>query len=67
MFEDECTTQSHSSAGRVMGVLFDKRSSVLNPPSYDPRNVVDLLDKYRDGHIVDSGWREVDTEEWVAT
>ena len=67
MFEDECTTQSHSCAGRVMGVLFDKRSSVLNPPSYDPRNVVDLLDKYRDGHIVDSGWREVDTEEWVTT
>ena len=35
--------------------------------SYDPRNVVDLLDKYRDGHIVDSGWREIDTEEWVTS
>ena len=67
MFEDECTTQSHSCAGRVMGVLFNMRASVLNPPSYDPRNVVDLLDKYRDGHIVDSGWREVDTEEWVTS
>ena len=33
--------------------------------SYDPRNVVDLLDKNRDGNIVDSGWREVDSHEWV--
>ena len=66
LFEDECTTQSHSCAGRVMGVLFNMRGVVLNPPSYDQRNVVDLLDKYRDGHIIDSGWREVDSEKWVA-
>ena len=48
------------------GVVFNMRDSVLNPPSYDPRNIVDLLDKYSDAHIIDSGWREVDTEEWVA-
>ena len=66
MFEDDCSTQSHTCAGRVMGVLFDKRDKVLKPPIYDPRNVVDLIDKYRDAHIMDSGWREVDTEEWVA-
>ena len=66
LMEDECSTQSHSCAGRVMGVLFDMRDKVLKPPSYDPRNVVDLLDKYRDAHISDMGWREVDTEEWNA-
>ena len=65
MFEDDCTTQSHTCAGRIMGVLFDMRDKVLQPPSYDLRNVVDLIDKYRDAHIMDSGWREVDTEEWT--
>ena len=66
IFEDDCSTQSHTCAGRVMGVLFDMRDKVLKPPEFDPRNVVDLIDKYRDAHIMDSGWREVDTEEWVA-
>ena len=66
LMEDECSTQSHSCAGRVMGVLFNMRDKVLKSPSYDPRNVVDLLDKYRDAHISDMGWREVDTEEWNA-
>ena len=61
LMEDECTTQSHSCAGRVMGVLFDMRELFLRP-----RNVVDLLDRYRDAHISNSGWREVDTEEWFA-
>ena len=40
--------------------------SVLKPPSYDPRNNVDLLDKYIDAHTIDSGLREVDTEEWFS-
>ena len=66
LMEDECTTQSHTCAGRVRSVVFNMRDHVLKPPSYDPRNVVDLLDKYRDAHISDSGWREVDTEEWVS-
>ena len=42
------------------------RGVVLNPRSYDPINIVDLIDKYRDGHIIDCAWREVKTEEWVA-
>ena len=66
MFEDDCSTQSHTCAGRVMGVLFNMRDKVLQPPGYDPRDVVDLIDRYRDAHIMDSGWREVDTEEWIA-
>ena len=33
---------------------------------YPQRNIEELIDKYRDAHILDSGWREVDTEEWVA-
>ena len=67
MMEDECSSQScHSCVGRVMGVVFDKRVKILYPPSYDPRSVPDLLDKYRDAHILDMGWREVDSEEWFA-
>ena len=62
-FEDECT-QSH--AGRVMGVLSHFRGKVIDPPSYDPRNIVDLIEKYRDALISNSGWREVDPEEWFS-
>ena len=40
------------------------RDMVIKPPSYDLRSIVDLLEKYGDGHISDSGWREVDEEEW---
>ena len=65
LMEDECSTHSHNCGGRVSGVVFNMRNSVLKPPSYDPRNIVDLVDKYSDAHIIDSGWREVDTEEWV--
>ena len=63
MFEDQCT-QSHTCAGRVRGVLSHIRKKLIDPPDYDPRSIVDLLDKYEDGHISDSGWREVDPEEW---
>ena len=63
MFEDQCT-QSHTCAGRVRGVLSHIRKKLIDPPDYDPRSIVDLLDKYQDGHISDSGWREVDPEEW---
>ena len=34
--------------------------------SHDPRNVVDILEKYGDAHVSDSGWREVDIEEWFS-
>ena len=45
-------------------VLNHVRDKVIEPPDYDLRNIVDLLDKYGDAHISDSGWREVDQEEW---
>ena len=64
MFEDDCSITSHNCVGRIMGVLMHKREGVLQPPSYDTRNIVELVDKYRDAHILDSGWREVDPEEW---
>ena len=63
LFEDQCT-QSHTCAGRVRGVASHIRKKLVDPPNYDPRSIVDLLDKYEDGHISDSGWREVDPEEW---
>ena len=62
LFEDECT-QSHTCAGRVMGVLCHIREKAFKPPSYDPRKNVNLVDKYMDAHISDSGRREVDPDE----
>ena len=56
--------QGHACAGRVMGVLSHVRAKVIGPPSYDPRDIVELLERYGDAHISDSGWREVDPEEW---
>jgi hypothetical protein len=63
LFEDKCD-QAHACAGRVMSVASHVRDKVLEPPRYDPRNIVELIDKYGDAHINDTGWREVDTEEW---
>ena len=63
MFEDICS-ETHNCFGRVKGVLFDKLPLVLKPPDFDPRNIVHLVERYGDAHIVDSGWREVDPEEW---
>ena len=60
LFEDECSLMTHTYAGRVARVLDHVRDKVIGPPDYDLRNIVDLLDKYGDGHISDSGWREVD-------
>jgi hypothetical protein len=49
-----------------VGVAARMRKKVIGPPSFDPCNIVDfnLVDKYGEAHISDSGWREVDTEEW---
>ena len=55
LFEDQCT-QSHACAGRVMGVASGMREKLIEPPSFDPRNIVDLVEKYGDAHISDSGW-----------
>ena len=65
LFEDECT-QLNTCAGRVAGVLSHVRDKVIAPPSYDSRDIVELIEKYGDAHISDSGWREVDPEEWFA-
>ena len=66
LMEDECSIQPHHCAARVMGVVSNMRDMVLKPPSYDPRDIVELIERYGDAHIIDSGWREVDTEEWVS-
>jgi hypothetical protein len=65
LFEDKCS-QSHTCAGRIMGIQSYFRDKVLKPPSYDPRDIVALVEKYGDAHISDSGWRAVDQEEWYA-
>ena len=57
LFEDKCT-KSHTCAGRVMGVL--------SHISRKPRNIMELVDKYRDANISYSGWRELDPEIWFA-
>ena len=67
LFEDECSTLGHQNClARVKSVVLSMRHLALKPPDYDPRSILDLLDRYGDAHILDSGWREVDTEEWVA-
>ena len=64
LFEDQCSL-SHNCAGRVSGLQAHLRDKVLEPPSYDPRNIVDLIEKYGDAHLSDTGWREIDPgEEW---
>eukprot|EP00091_Calanus_sinicus_P005333 TRINITY_DN15777_c0_g1_i1.p1 TRINITY_DN15777_c0_g1~~TRINITY_DN15777_c0_g1_i1.p1 ORF type:complete len:137 (-),score=45.44 TRINITY_DN15777_c0_g1_i1:3-413(-) len=63
LFEDKCEL-NHACAGRVMSVASHVRDKVLEAPKYDSRNIVDLIDKYGDAHINDTGWREVNTEEW---
>ena len=37
---------------------------MLEPPSYDPRDIVNLIERYGDAHLSDSGWREIEQEEW---
>ena len=66
LMEDECSLLGHQNcAGRVKSVVFNMREKVMKPPDHDPRSIVELLEKYGDAHILDSGWREVDIEEWV--
>ena len=50
LFEDECT-QSHACAGRVMGVASGMREKLIEPPSFDPRNIVDLVEKYGESKV----------------
>ena len=43
-----------------MGVFEDVREKAIMAPDYDPRNIVDLVERYGDAHISDCGCREVD-------
>ena len=45
LFEDQCT-QAHTCAGRVNWVLSHVMKNLIDLPDYDPRSIVDLLDKY---------------------
>ena len=47
-FEDESSIQSH--AWRVSGLLKHVSHRVIRPPIYDPRSIVDLLEKFGDAH-----------------
>ena len=54
-------------AARVSGLLEHVRDRVIRPPSYDPRNIVELVEQFGDAHISESGWRDVDVndeEKW---
>ena len=46
MFEDRCSLAPHNCAARVGGVALNVRDRVLQPPDYDGRNIVELVDKY---------------------
>ena len=63
LFEDECSLLHHC-VGRVKGVRLDMLGLLLPPPSWDDRDIADNLAKVGDGCISDTGWREVDIEEW---
>ena len=63
LFEDECNLMHHC-GGRVKGVRLDMMGALIPPPSWDDRNIPELLAKVGDGCVSDSGWREVDIEEW---
>ena len=63
LFEDECS-MLHNCVGRVKMVRDDMRGSLLPPPSYDDRDISVLLARVGTGCISDTGWREVDPEEW---
>ena len=59
-FEDICSTQTHKCNGRVMGVLMDMRIRA----KYDSRCTNDLVEMYKDAHILDSGSRKAGPGEW---
>ena len=40
------------------------RGGLLPPPSWIDRNVSELLVRVGDGCISDSGWREIEPDEW---
>ena len=53
-FGEICTSQSHKCRGRVMGVVSGMRERV----KHDCKYLLDLVEKFGDAHILDSGWIE---------
>ena len=53
-FEELCTSKSHTCRGRVMGVVIGMRARV----KHDCKYLLDLVEKFGDAHILDSGWIE---------
>ena len=53
-FREKCTSQSHKCRRRVMGVVIGMRERV----KHDCKYLQDLVDKFGDAHILDSGWIE---------
>ena len=45
LFKDSCS-QSHTCADRIMGIQAHIRDKGLKPPSYDPRDILALVEKY---------------------
>ena len=50
-FEDKCTLP-HCCTVRVMGVLEHVMENVIKAPEFDPRNIVDLEERYVDAALV---------------
>ena len=63
LFEDQCSL-SNNCVGRVSGLQAYVRDKMLEPPSFDQRRMVNLLEKYGDAHLSDGGWRKIDPEKW---
>ena len=47
-FEDKCS-QSHKCLGRIRAVSSDRKDL-----AWTPRNIIDLLEKHGDGHVIDT-------------
>ena len=60
-FEDECSLP-HKCFGRIKSVSFEMRNLEVEPD--DAMNIIGLIEKYSDGHVIDSGCRVVGEKEW---
>ena len=53
-YGEMCTSQSHKCRGRVKGVVIGMGERV----KHDSKYLLDLIEKFGDAHILDSGWIE---------
>ena len=51
---EEKSTILHNCAGRVSGLQAHARDKVLDPPDYDQRDIVKLIEKYSDALLSDT-------------